>query len=304
MKKGYHWAGGLLVTLCSVFFVMYLVDNWSLLSMSFFAKENISMLSLALLLYLVCFAFTSIAWHRLLVSTGQNTQICQVTTIILISQFGKYIPGNFSHHLGRAVLAHRTGLTSQSISITMTCEIIIVIISAAVIGITAFILNRSLLLSIVPNVSKFSLYLSLIIPLTLIISIFFIPKTFHYLKSYVSNLKFPSKRALSECYLLYTFSFLVFGWILYLITTAYPKVEFTNYWFLTASFTIAWLLGFITPGAPAGLGIREAALISLIAPVYGSGLALSLAVTLRMLTTLGDGLGFLLGLTIRTIKAT
>lgn len=303
MKKGYRWAGGILVIICSIFFAMYLHDNRSLLSMSFFAKDNISMLSIALTLYLVCFAITSVAWYRLLSSIGQHPQICQITIIILISQFGKYIPGNFSHHVGRAVLAHKIGLSSQSIVITMAYEIIIVILSAAVIGITALLLNHSLLLSSMPNISLFSPSLSLFMVSILIISVLFAPKVYHYARRYLSQLSVPPKRALSECYLLYTLSFLVFGGILYLITLSYPETEITSYWFLTSSFSIAWLLGFITPGAPAGLGIREAVLIALIAPVYGNGLALTLAVTLRMITTLGDGLGLLLGLTVRTIKA-
>ncbi|GIU25989.1 flippase-like domain-containing protein [Shewanella schlegeliana] len=302
LKKGYHWAGGILVTICSIFFVMYLHDNWSLLSMSFFAKDNISILTISLILYLVCFAITSIAWYRLLSSIGQHPQMRQIAIIILISQFGKYIPGNFSHHVGRAVLAHRIGLSNQSIVITMTYEIMIVIISAAIIGTTALLLNHSLLLSSMPSITQFSPSLSLIMVSILIISVLFAPKLYRYAKLYLSRLSFPPKRALSECYLLYTVSFLVFGEILYLITLSYPETEATRYWFLTSSFSIAWLLGFITPGAPAGLGIRETVLIALIAPVYGSGLALSLAVTLRMITTLGDGLGLLLGLTIRSIK--
>ncbi|GIU40439.1 lysylphosphatidylglycerol synthase domain-containing protein [Shewanella sp. MBTL60-112-B2] len=301
LNKGYRWIGVILVTLCSVFFAAYLLDNWSLLSMSFFSTNNITTLSIALILYLVCFSITSLAWYRLLLSTGQTPQIAQITAIILISQFAKYIPGNFSHHVGRAVLARRNGLSNQSIIITMAYEIVIVIVAAAVIGIAALILNSTLPTHSINNISKFALPLFMITMLLILVLVN--RKIYNYIKAFFSQLLIPSRQTLFECYLLYTLSFLLFGVILSLIAWTYSGTEKTNFWFLTSSFSIAWILGFITPGAPAGLGIRETVLIALIAPIYGGGLALSLAVTLRMVTSLGDGLGFLLGLIIRTIKS-
>jgi len=62
---------------------------------------------------------------------------------------------------------------------------------------------------------------------------------------------------------------------------------------LTAAFAISWIAGFITPGAPAGAGVREATLVLLLAPIVGHATALALSVLLRAVTLGGDLLFFL-----------
>lgn len=58
-----------------------------------------------------------------------------------------------------------------------------------------------------------------------------------------------------------------------------------------SSFAIAWSIGFITPGAPSGIGIREAILLLLLIPLSGEGPALILALLFRLVTIGGD-IGF------------
>jgi len=68
----------------------------------------------------------------------------------------------------------------------------------------------------------------------------------------------------------------------------------------TGVFALAWVAGFVTPGAPAGLGVRDAILMTGLTPVYGAGTALGLTVILRLVTSAGDGVAFLIGLAFRS----
>lgn len=54
------------------------------------------------------------------------------------------------------------------------------------------------------------------------------------------------------------------------------------------AFALAWTVGFLVVVAPAGLGVREAALVAGLAPVLPAGPALVVAVVSRALMTLGD----------------
>jgi len=54
----------------------------------------------------------------------------------------------------------------------------------------------------------------------------------------------------------------------------------------------AWVLGFIVPGSPGGIGIREVILAGLYAQELGQGIAIGLSVVLRMITSLGDLVAF------------
>lgn len=58
---------------------------------------------------------------------------------------------------------------------------------------------------------------------------------------------------------------------------------------------IAWIAGFVTPGAPGGLGPREAVLVLLAAPSMGEPAALIAIALYRCLTLLGDVVCFALG---------
>jgi uncharacterized membrane protein YbhN (UPF0104 family) len=68
---------------------------------------------------------------------------------------------------------------------------------------------------------------------------------------------------------------------------------------LTCLFSLAWVAGYLTPGAPGGLGIREAMMVLLLPPVVGTGAAVGLGITLRIATTVGDATAFLIGLAMR-----
>jgi uncharacterized membrane protein YbhN (UPF0104 family) len=57
---------------------------------------------------------------------------------------------------------------------------------------------------------------------------------------------------------------------------------------LLAVVTTAWLLGFVVPGAPAGLGIREVVMIAMLEPSFGEANALLLALLYRITTVGGD----------------
>ena len=48
--------------------------------------------------------------------------------------------------------------------------------------------------------------------------------------------------------------------------------------YLLGAYTFAWLAGFVVPFAPSGLGVREATLIALVAPVVGVAPATALTV--------------------------
>ena len=55
-----------------------------------------------------------------------------------------------------------------------------------------------------------------------------------------------------------------------------------------SAYVLAWLTGFLVPGASGGLGVREAALLLLLTPHTGEPTALAIALSTRLITTLGD----------------
>ncbi|MFI4970628.1 MAG: hypothetical protein ACHP7D_10520 [Lysobacterales bacterium] len=58
---------------------------------------------------------------------------------------------------------------------------------------------------------------------------------------------------------------------------------------------LAWAAGYVTPGAPAGLGLREAVLVLALAPPLGDADALAIVLAYRLLTLMADGILALTG---------
>lgn len=75
------------------------------------------------------------------------------------------------------------------------------------------------------------------------------------------------------------------AWVFVEGVTAGPAPAFA---FLLGAYTFAWLVGFVVPFAPSGLGVREATLIALLAPVLGVAAATALTVGLRLANVAGD----------------
>jgi hypothetical protein len=105
-----------------------------------------------------------------------------------------------------------------------------------------------------------------------------------------------SLRTILEVIGLYVVAMLLMGAGLAVLSLGlFPAVPI-DYALLTTAFALAWVVGFVTPGAPAGLGIREALLLLLLGHSMGTANASLLILALRIATTLGDMLCFALGL--------
>ena len=64
---------------------------------------------------------------------------------------------------------------------------------------------------------------------------------------------------------------------------------------VAATLAGAWVVGFVIPGASAGIGVREAAVILLLSPALGAGDAAVIAAIYRLVTAGGDALFAALG---------
>jgi uncharacterized membrane protein YbhN (UPF0104 family) len=95
--------------------------------------------------------------------------------------------------------------------------------------------------------------------------------------------------------LLYVLFFVVMGVNNFFLVHFVWQKEIPLQWYeYTWGFTAAWLLGFIVPGAPGGIGIREAAVLAIYGPVMGDGMAASLAIVWRFIATISDLVTFLI----------
>ena len=68
-------------------------------------------------------------------------------------------------------------------------------------------------------------------------------------------------------------------------TLNYSNFSFFNFLGIVS---ISWLLGFIIPGAPAGLGVREYSLVLMLSTIMPISISISCSIIYRLLSLLSD----------------
>jgi uncharacterized membrane protein YbhN (UPF0104 family) len=232
------------------------------------------------------------AWQRMLVWFGEvNAKPLICMALYARTQIAKYLPGNFFHYPGRHVMGNRAGLHHPPLVGAMLYEIMGCLVAAGALSLVVF--PKSILIG---N--------SIIFRIALIPLILIIPLLIQYILIHFSigrRFGFPEKTVweafigLMPIWAIYLVFFMLEGLILWGIiggtTGQWLSVPFL---YIISAFTIPWVIGFITPGAPAGLGVRDALMILILTNFMGAPAAAFVALISRLVVTLGDVIFFLL----------
>lgn len=96
--------------------------------------------------------------------------------------------------------------------------------------------------------------------------------------------------------LFYSTMFIISGFILFSVFYMLKPQSFSSYllYQIIFVFTLSWVIGYIVPGAPGGVGIREAILIIMLSPTFGNQTAALGSLILRIVTIFGDVISFVI----------
>jgi hypothetical protein len=246
------------------------------------------------LAYALLVPVTAVAWAWLLRGFGQPVRAGVAIAVLASTQFGKYLPGNVAQHFGRVLVGRSFGMRPAATVLSMSYETVLV--AAACAHASAL----SLLWSPPPGLQDWLLFrhpTSAIVLLTLaaLVVLAVLPRAAQWIASRRSDASDwpavqPGWTISAACYGAYLLNFALVGFGLWVAAraiapggSALPEATF-----FIGAFASSWILGFIAPGAPAGLGVREAALTLWLEPVIGAPTSVLLIVLLRIATTLGD----------------
>jgi uncharacterized membrane protein YbhN (UPF0104 family) len=95
-------------------------------------------------------------------------------------------------------------------------------------------------------------------------------------------------RALVSALVVSALGWIVAGAAAWVFVEAVSAGAVPAFGFLLGAYALAWLVGFIVPFAPSGLGVREATFVALLAPTIGAAPATALGVGLRLANLAGD----------------
>lgn len=298
-KVVWRMASMLLALVASVYFVSYASEHMRGLPPISWGGQVWVVFSASILLWTGVIVLGALIWHRLLFDLNCR-QIWQISLMLYgIAQFGKYLPGNIGHHIGRVVLAKQAGVPVSSTLQTMLIEIAWSIGIASSIALFAAFFNNNLNKSF--GIVLFFFAIAFLAPWAGIsLANAFFPNFVRRLTN-GGNIALPQFRTMLLVSFLYLISFLAVGLLMDLHARFLYGATTSHFLILTAVFAWSWIAGYVTPGAPAGLGVREAVLVSSLTPIYGASIAVGLTLSLRVVTILGDGLAFLMAMIARRL---
>ena len=243
------------------------------------------------LLFSFLYLYMAEGWRILLTLASQSCLDKHVIAIYLKTVIFKYAPGNVFHFLGRHSLSKSHQLSHHSIAFANGVEILLQLFAVSfIIMIGSFFFDISLNIGDYLVLSKTKILLAFSLLIALVAVVLFKKKYREAL------LKKEAFFALTRVLLYHLVFLLGSSSILAGVYYFLLDVPFTFGIFVQTIFasSIAWLLGFVVPGAPGGIGIREAILVLLLPAIMmvSKELVLAGALVYRVVTILGEGLTY------------
>lgn len=281
LRHAIKWGGRAIVGLALAFLVWKAREHWAVLSAWKPTPQTALLLLACSVLYGVGMLFIAESWHHI-VSGLSSRPVSRLTTwpSFGVTQVAKYLPGNVFHYVGRHMWLKREGVTHRAALMATAWEVVLMAgtalgcaslvvmiwpfgiagLPAATIGLLAATVAAGLLLVLI----------------CVLIAGRKIPRLAEFM---------PPQRCVILSPLALTGFFLLQGGVfclLFIAVGAEPPP------YAVAVAIVSWLVGYATPGAPGGIGSREAMMVALTTPITGSADALILAALFRVVTTLAD----------------
>jgi hypothetical protein len=245
--------------------------------------------------YVVVILLGAFVWRVLLNAFGATSAPWVAERQLLVSQIGKYVPGNVAQYLGRAAMTMNSGVPAKAVGMAIVTETAATVMGGFLSVGALVALSPELTSSVrwvIPDTSRV-VWLGIAVA-TFLILLFGGSLVWTNSKRLegLPNVRF---RSLLVAIFLYAVAFLLLGVSLHLIVGALSAAPVPMS-LSVAVFAAAWIAGLVTPGAPGGLGVRESVITLGLAPLLGGPAALSVALLHRGASVLGDVISFGLGL--------
>ncbi len=292
MKQILRWLilGGTLFFLAKA-----LKDHWLEVTAIRIDAVGWAILAIATGVTLLAHTWAGWVWTWVLKELNQPVQSSQFIQVYLKTNIAKYLPGNVWHHYGRIIAAKNASVSAGAATLSVLLEPLLMAAAALIIivlfGSTFAATNISFITQILQLLGLLGV-LCVVHPRFLNRLIRFLQRfkakndTTTESSARVSIGRYPWRPLLGEIGFLGLRSV---GFILTLF--ALGPLNLSQIPLLIGAFSFAWLLGFVVPGAPGGLGVFEATAIALLQNHFPAALVISAIALYRLISILAETAG-------------
>lgn len=230
-----------------------------------------------------------LAWREILAGLGTRVPVRIAGRIMFVGQLGKYIPGAVWAYAAMMELGRDHGSPPRRTFATISLGLVInlgvaISIAAATLGTLESV--------------RQIWYVVLLVP---VIIVCLHPKVLTWGLNLALRVarREPLESVLPGRTVLVAVAWTALGWLIYGLHIWLVAGHADLYVISTGAYAFAWAIGILTVVVPAGVGVREGALVLALGPVIGTPAALAVGIVSRLAFTLGDaaaaGIAFVLG---------
>ena len=262
------------------------------------SAPGIAKATLAALSFASTAVFSALGWRGILDHLGQPRPRIAIGRVFFITQVAKYLPGNVGHHIGRMTLAKRSlDIPASATSVSILQESALACLAALLMGLACFALQPAI--TAIEGID-----LRLILGATIAAGLLALAMIDAWKKgrpvprnrtvAWLLTMA-PSWRSVASNLPFYLAITVLNGLAVVLVAGAIMPITAHDIVILCGAFALSWVVGFLLPGAPGGLGVREAAFVALLAHAYTPSALLAIALLCRLASVAADLLIFACG---------
>ena len=217
-------------------------------------------LAIAVCVTIIAHVWSGWVWTWILKIFKQPLGVKEGIRVYLVTNIAKYSPGNIWHFYGRISAVGKKGGSRGAATLSVLLEPLLMAAAALLIGLVSSTLG-----GVKVNLGQRSLWLQLAALVAVLIGIQ--PKILNPLLHRLSRSKNKADASAAETIQLTKYplapflgeiGFVIFRGLGFILTfVALQSVTWQQLPQLFTSFSFAWLLGLVVPGAPGGLGVFE-----------------------------------------------
>lgn len=305
MKNAVKIVGNVCVFITLVF-IIKLVLNMNFDYTIIFQTKNIMWVFILILLYSTIISFLCFPW-KILVEylSKKKLKLVSVYSIYSKSNLYKYIPGNIFQFVGRQVLAVEYRIEHNIVALSTIFDIGIQFLTGITVSflfLGRYAIEQLYLYGIKP-LEQYKI-VGIILLILLFLFIFLLRKQIcKIFDKYKKIIDLNLFKYLFQCFLLYSVFFLFYAiTYLVLLVTIFDVSFNLNSIVLTIGASIfSWVIGFVVPGAPGGIGIREVVMIAVSGNVVDRDIIVVSIIIFRFVTLMSDIIIFVSSILIKSI---
>ncbi|MGB4595299.1 MAG: lysylphosphatidylglycerol synthase domain-containing protein [Anaerolineaceae bacterium] len=238
------------------------------------------------------------AWYKILNLLGSKISVTASIYLYYSSALGRYVPGSFWYVLLRSAIGYDLGISPETSMVGVGFELLLTISSGIAVIVIGLVFGKLTFTDDQVTPLLWFTGISLIL-LTLIVILSKIfaskgesssPKTsaISLLPQAINKIRTLPKKELLHLFILFFTTWFSQGTAFFLLTQAWNSLSTSTLLTFIAVYASGWLIGFINPLTPNGIGSRETLFLLALPNLLSPPIILATSIMMRLLGIIGE----------------